>query len=126
VRPPQAAAYAHPVRLTRTSKAFHMVGRARLRSLPSVVQDRSHQGAALRLQSASAGAPRTGSRAGLSRASSDGSRQALWAPSIGAVKCRLPKRSANAHQPNMRLKLTARVRPLFGARLGRRSLSAHR
>jgi hypothetical protein len=60
-----------------------MVGRARLRSLPSVVRDRSHQGVALRIDSATAGAPRTGSRAGLSRALSDGSCQAPCAPSNG-------------------------------------------
>jgi hypothetical protein len=99
---------------------------ARSGSSPSVVKASSRQGASLGVLSATAGAPRRGSREGPPRAWSEGSSPARWVPSIGAVKCRLPKGSANARQPNMRLKLPARVHPLFRGRSGRRSLSAHR
>jgi hypothetical protein len=85
-----------------------MVVRDRSMCLPPVAQGSSYQGTLFNASSASGSALRTGSRAGLFRASGNGSGAVRRVPSNGTVTGKLLKGSANEGQPNDRLQLSAR------------------
>jgi hypothetical protein len=94
-----------------------MVVRDRSSRLPPVVQGSSYQGTTCNASSASGSVLRAGSRAGLSRASGNGSGAVRRVPSVGTVKGKLLEGSANERQPNDRLQLSARG----GRSVGKRS-----